>query len=135
MSKVRFLGLDVHEDTIAASIVEPDGEVRPLGIIPNRLESIRKLAAKLGPANQLKACYEADPTGYVLYWQLTALTLALLNPLRGRLAMKCRCYNPDDLPPCPPNAGRKSKNFTMRRSSTRRANVASHLVTPYLSRT
>lgn len=73
MSKVRFLGLDVHADTIAASVAEPDGEVRPLGIIPNRLESVRKLVAKLGPANQLKACYEAGPTGYVLYWQLTAL--------------------------------------------------------------
>jgi transposase len=73
MSKIRFLGLDVHADTIAASVAEPDGEVRPLGIIPNRLETVRKMVAKLGPANQLKACYEAGPTGYVLYWQLTAL--------------------------------------------------------------
>jgi transposase len=73
MSKIRFLGLDVHADTIAASVAEPDGEVRPLGIIPNRLESVRKMVAKLGPANQLRACYEAGPTGYVLYWQLTAL--------------------------------------------------------------
>jgi transposase len=73
MSKIRFIGLDVHADTIAASVAEPDGEVRPLGIIPNRLESVRKLVAKLGPVNQLKACYEAGPTGYVLYWQLTAL--------------------------------------------------------------
>jgi hypothetical protein len=31
MSKVRVLGLDVHADTIAASVAEPDGEVRPLG--------------------------------------------------------------------------------------------------------
>jgi len=73
MSKIRFLGLDVHADTIAASVAEPDGEVRPLGIIPNRLESVRKMVAKLGPVKQLKACYEAGPTGYVLYWQLTAI--------------------------------------------------------------
>jgi transposase len=73
MSKIRFIGLDVHADTIAAAVAEPDGEVRPLGIIPNRLESIRKLVAKLGPANQLKACYEAGPTGYTLYWQLSSL--------------------------------------------------------------
>jgi transposase len=73
MSKIRFVGLDVHADTIAAAVAEPDGEVRPLGIIPNRLESVRKLVAKLGPAQQMKACYEAGPTGYVLYWQLTAL--------------------------------------------------------------
>jgi transposase len=76
MSKIRFVGLDVHADTIAVAVAEPDGEVRPLGIIPNRLESIRKLAKKLGPPNQLKACYEAGPTGYVLYWQLTALGIA-----------------------------------------------------------
>jgi transposase len=73
MSKIRFIGLDVHADTIAASVAEPDGEVRPLGIIPNRLESVRRLVTKLGPVNQMKACYEAGPTGYVLYWQLTAL--------------------------------------------------------------
>jgi len=76
MSKIRFLGLDVHADTIAVSVAEPDGEVRPLGIIPNRLESVRKMVAKLGPVNQLKACYEAGPTGYVLYWQLTSLGVA-----------------------------------------------------------
>jgi hypothetical protein len=28
---------------------------------------------KLGPVPQLRACYEAGPTGYVLYWQLAAL--------------------------------------------------------------
>lgn len=56
MSKIRFVGLDVHADTIAAAVAEPDGEVRPLGTIPNRLESIRKLVAKLGPVQQVKAC-------------------------------------------------------------------------------
>jgi transposase len=76
MSKIRFVGLDVHADTIAVGVAEPDGEVRSLGIIPNRLVSIRKLMAKLGPATDLKVCYEAGPTGYVLYWQLTALGIA-----------------------------------------------------------
>jgi transposase len=73
MSKLRFLGLDVHADTIAVAIAEPDGEVRPLGIIPNRLESLRKLVKKLQPISSLQACYEAGPTGYVLYWQLATL--------------------------------------------------------------
>ena len=76
MSKIRFLGLDVHADTIAVAVAEPDGEVRSLGTIPNRLDSIRKLIGKLGPVTNLKACYEAGPTGYVLYWQLTALKVA-----------------------------------------------------------
>jgi len=71
--KVRFLGMDVHAETIAVAIAEPDGEVRSLGTIANRAESIRKLVKKLGPVDQLKACYEAGPTGYVLYWQLVKL--------------------------------------------------------------
>jgi len=73
MMKVRCLGLDVHAETIAVALAEAEGEVRCLGIIPNRQEAIRKLIKKLGPAEQLRACYEAGPTGYVLYWQLTAL--------------------------------------------------------------
>ena len=73
MKKVRFIGLDVHADTIAVAVAEPDGEVRSLGMIPNRPESIRKLMKKLGPPASLRVCYEAGPTGYVIYWQLTAL--------------------------------------------------------------
>jgi transposase len=73
MSKIRFVGLDVHADSIAVAVAEPSGEVRSFGIITNRSEAIRKLMHKLGPAEQLRVCYEAGPTGYVLYWQLTAL--------------------------------------------------------------
>jgi transposase len=75
-NKVRFLGLDVHAETIAVAIAEPDGEVRSLGTIANRAESVCKLVKKLGPAEHLKACYEAGPTGYVLYWQLAELGVA-----------------------------------------------------------
>lgn len=74
--KVRFLGLDVHAETIVAAIAEPDGELRSLGTIANRVESIRRLVKKLGPAEHLRACYEAGPTGYVLYWQLAELGVA-----------------------------------------------------------
>jgi hypothetical protein len=42
MSKIRFVGLDVHAETIAVAIPEPNGEVRSIGSIPNRPESIRK---------------------------------------------------------------------------------------------
>jgi transposase len=76
MSNVRFIGLDVHAETIAVAVAEPHGEVRSLGVIPNRPESIRKLVKKLGPPAQLRVCYEAGPTGYVVYWQLTALDVA-----------------------------------------------------------
>jgi hypothetical protein len=36
-------------------------------------DSIRKFIKKLGSPKQLRACYEAGPTGFVVYWQLTQL--------------------------------------------------------------
>jgi transposase len=50
--KLRFLGLDVHAETIAVAVAEPDGEVRSLGTIPNA--PIRKLIKKLGPTDKLR---------------------------------------------------------------------------------
>lgn len=73
MRKVRFLGLDVHAETIAVAVAESGGEVRSLGVIPNRPDAVRKLITKVGAGASLRVCYEAGPTGYVLYWQLTAL--------------------------------------------------------------
>lgn len=74
MSKdTRYVGLDVHAATIAVAIAEGRDEVRSLGQIPNRPEAVRKLLKKLGDPAKLHVCYEAGPTGYVLYWQLTKL--------------------------------------------------------------
>lgn len=69
----RYLGLDVHAATIAVAIAEGRGEVRSLGTIENRPEAIERLLKKLGNLSTLHVCYEAGPTGYVLYWQLTKL--------------------------------------------------------------
>jgi transposase len=69
---------------------------------------------KIGPAKELWACYEAGPTGYVLYWQLTALGVACeviapsLVPVRAGDKVKtdrrdaeklARCYRAGDLTP------------------------------------
>ena len=73
MTSLRFVGLDVHADTITVAVAESPGEVRALGKFPNSPESVRKMVGKWGPVKEIRACYEAGPTGYVLYWQLTAL--------------------------------------------------------------
>jgi len=72
----RWVALDVHAETIAVAVAEKDGTIRSLGNIPNRMESLRKLVRKLGAPSELKACYEAGPTGYVVYWQLAQLGVA-----------------------------------------------------------
>jgi len=69
----RYLGLDVHAETITAAIAEGRSKVRSLGQLPNRPEAVKKLIGKLGGGKDLKVCYEAGPTGYALYWQLTKM--------------------------------------------------------------
>lgn len=83
---IRYVGLDVHADTIAVAICEGRGEARSLGTIPNRPEPIRKLVKRLEPVSTLRVCYEAGPTGYALYWQLT------------RLGVKCEVVAPTLVP-------------------------------------
>jgi transposase len=73
VKNVLWVGLDVHAQTIAVAVIGADGEVRFLGVIPNNPGSVSKLVKKLGKPEQLRVCYEAGPTGYVLYWQLTKL--------------------------------------------------------------
>ena len=63
MSNVRFIGLDVHAETIAVAVAEPDGEVWSMGVIPSRLDSIQKLVKKLGPPKQLRVCYSTARRG------------------------------------------------------------------------
>ena len=70
---LRYVGMDVHAETIAVAVVESDGRERDVGVIPNRPEAIRKGLKKLGRPEELHCCYEAGPTGYVLYWQLVEM--------------------------------------------------------------
>jgi transposase len=86
--------------------------VRSLGVIPNRAESVGRLIRKLGKPESLRVCYEAGPTGYVLYWQLSelgvkcAVVAPTLIPVKAGDRVKtdrrdaeklARCYRAGDL--------------------------------------
>jgi transposase len=151
--KVRFLGLDVHAETIAVAMAEPDGEVRSLGTIANRVESIRKLVKKLGPVEELKACYEAGPTGYVLYWQLAELGVACeviaptLVPMKAGDRVKTdrrdaerlvRSYRSGDLTPVwVPNEGSEAlRDLVRAREAAKQDQLrARHRLSKFLLRT
>lgn len=70
MENVRFVGLDVHADSIALAVAEP-GRSDPahLATIPNDTAMLLKRLRRLG---HVKCCYEAGPTGFGLYRDLTA---------------------------------------------------------------
>jgi len=65
-----FIGLDVHNDTMAVSLAPSDStEVRRYGIIGGSHDDVLRLVKKLQaahPGAQLKFCYEAGPRGYPL---------------------------------------------------------------------
>jgi len=69
-----FVGLDAHKDTIVVAMLQP-GAVQPLEWkIVNEPGAVRRLAKKLGreAPDEVHACYEAGPCGYVLQRQLAA---------------------------------------------------------------
>ena len=84
-----FVGMDVHAETIAVAVAEGRDEVRSVGTIANRPEAVRRLVGKLGKPAKLKVCYEAGPTGYALYWELT------------RLGIQCEVIAPSLVPTKP----------------------------------
>ena len=64
---ILYLGLDVHNDSIAVSLAPSDSpEVRRYGIIGGQHDDVLKLLKKLQaahPGAALKFCYEAGPRG------------------------------------------------------------------------
>jgi len=152
MKNVRFVGLDVHAETIAVAVAEQEGEVRSLGVIPNRSESVRRLIGKLGKPAQLRVCYEAGPTGYALYWQLSELSVhcdvvaPTLVPVKAGDRVKtdrrdaeklARCYRAGDLTAVwvPDQAHEALRDLVRARLAAKRDQVrAQHRLSKFLLR-
>ena len=70
MENVRFVGLDVHADSIVIAVAEPGrGEPGNLSTIGNDTGLLLKRLRRLG---KVKCCYEAGPTGFGLQRALAA---------------------------------------------------------------
>ena len=68
---VIHLGLDVHKDSISASILRPRDEVAEVIRISSDLDAVAHLLERFPDPGRVRACYEAGPTGYELHRFLT----------------------------------------------------------------
>jgi len=62
----RSVGMDVHAETVSRAVAEGRNQVRSLGTMANRPETVRRVLGKPGKLTELRVCYEAGPTGYAL---------------------------------------------------------------------
>jgi transposase len=108
--EITFLGLDVHRDTISVAILAPGREGPDIDKISHDEESIRRLVARLPePRHQLRACYEAGPTGYELH------------RLLGSLGVRCEVIAPSLIPKAPGDKVKTDKRDCRRLARLHRA--------------
>src|ERR1700733_7972234 len=73
----RFIGMDVHKDTIVVAVTATGdvGKATPYGTFPNTNASLEKLVKRLRQAGSgpLAFCYEAGPCGYGIHRTLTKM--------------------------------------------------------------
>ena len=69
--RLRYVGMDLHKLTITIGLAdEGGGEPEVLAKIPNSWPVVLKQLKRLGARERLVCCYEAGPTGYVLYREM-----------------------------------------------------------------
>jgi transposase len=78
-NSTKYVGLDVSKSKIAVAVAdEGRGEARYCGTIAHTKEAVRKLIQQLLKTEEemLEVCYDAGPTGYVLYRWLLEMNIS-----------------------------------------------------------
>jgi transposase len=72
---ITYVGMDVHKKTIALTLLPGSGGPPVEWQEPNELRAVQRLARRLKreAGGEVSCCYEAGPTGYALWRQLSAL--------------------------------------------------------------
>lgn len=68
-----FVALDDSKRTLVVGILRPGVDAPETRSIPNEPRHLRRLCERLTREGPVRVCYEAGPSGYDLYRQLTAL--------------------------------------------------------------
>lgn len=66
MQKIRFIGLDVHKESITIAVAEGTEPAEVVATIPNEMATVLKRLQKLAAGRRACFCYEAGPTGFGL---------------------------------------------------------------------
>jgi transposase len=83
------LGLDVHKDSISVAILHQEKEAPEVERVFHDEASVRRLVGRLGDPRNLRACYEAGPTGYELHRLLSSI------------GVRCQVIAPSLIPKAP----------------------------------
>ena len=74
---LRFVGLDVHKDSITIAVAEEGREPAYVyAQIPNDWGELQKRLRRIAVKSQLRCCYEAGPCGYGLYRKMRDAKIA-----------------------------------------------------------
>src|SRR5215207_4241474 len=79
MSKnLLYVGLDVHAQTVTIALAEGGGEVRNYSSVSSDLDVLERTMRRIKnthPGCELRVCYEAGPTGFVIARRFTQLRI------------------------------------------------------------